>query len=304
MPKILPLRTGRKDLVRPALFLVIYHYICSKIIIIMKSILFSCLILCPLSVYQCSSGSKPAGAVKISIVTDMGDMELELYDQTPQHRDNFVKLVREGFYDGTLFHRVIKEFMIQGGDPESKNARRGDHLGTGGPGYTVPAEFVPELFHQRGALAAARQPDNANPAKASSGSQFYIVQGKVYTDEELTQVETQIAMGQAQSMFLQYVREEENAAKQSGATPDQAAIQEKAKTRALEYLQNNPYKMKEEHRRIYKTVGGTPFLDGSYTVFGQVTKGMEVIDKIAATATDAANRPVADVKIRKMKVIK
>jgi peptidylprolyl isomerase/peptidyl-prolyl cis-trans isomerase B (cyclophilin B) len=262
------------------------------------------LLLCPLLFYHCSSTSNSSGSVKIAIVTTLGEIEIELFDQTPQHRDNFVKLVNEGFYDGTLFHRVIKEFMIQGGDPTSKNAKQGERLGSGGPGYTVPAEFVPELIHKRGVLSAARQGDNVNPEKASSGSQFYIVQGKIFTDAELDQVENQIAMGKSQPIFTQYVKEEEDAMKNAGQTVDPEAAREKAITRATEYLQAHPYKMNEEDRQVYKTIGGTPHLDGAYTVFGQITKGLEVVDKIAALATDAADRPVKDVKITKMKLIK
>jgi cyclophilin family peptidyl-prolyl cis-trans isomerase len=232
----------------------------------------------------------------------MGDIEVELYDQTPKHRDNFVNLVKDGYFDGLLFHRVIKEFMIQAGDPDSKNAQPGAHLGVGGPGYTVPAEFVPELIHRRGALSAARQGDNMNPEKASSGSQFYIVQGKIFTDDELNQIESQVTMGKAQPLFMQYIREESEAAKAAGQTVDQQAIQEKAKVRAMEWVQNNPYKMPEERRAVYKTEGGTPHLDDAYTVFGQVTKGLDIVEKISLVPTDAAARPAEDVRIIKMKI--
>jgi peptidyl-prolyl cis-trans isomerase B (cyclophilin B) len=203
------------------------------------------------------SSISTAAQVTVLIVTDFGDIEVLLYDNTPLHRDNFIKLVWEGFYDGTLFHRVIKSFMIQGGDPNSKTANPNDRLGTGGPGYTVPAEFIPENIHKRGALAAARQGDQVNPEKASSGSQFYLVQGKTYTDEELDKLEVQFGQG---------------------------------------------YKMKEEDRQIYKTIGGAPHLDGAYTVFGEVVKGLEVIDKIAELETDVFGRPKIDVKIKKMTV--
>lgn len=214
----------------------------------MKSLTINvCLLFCTSLLCSCTAKA-PA---KIVIVTDFGDIEIELYDQTPQHRDNFIKLAKEGYYDGTLFHRVIRQFMIQGGDPDSKNARPGARLGNGGPKYTVPAEFVSEYIHQRGALAAARQGDNVNPTRASSGSQFYIVQGRTYTDEELDQYD----------------------------------------------------QIKAEAREVYKTIGGAPHLDGGYTVFGRVIKGMEVVDQIADMETGGNNRPKVDVKIRKMKLV-
>jgi cyclophilin family peptidyl-prolyl cis-trans isomerase len=259
----------------------------------MKSTTKVCLLICTLFASNCSANDP----TKIVIITNFGDIELQLYDQTPQHRDNFIKLVSEGFYDGTLFHRVIKDFMIQGGDPDSKNAEPGARLGSGSPGYTIPAEFVPEYFHKRGALAAAR---TNNPEKASSGSQFYIVHGKVFTDSELDMFEANKGQQKAQQIFMQYYREEEDAMKKAGQTVDSDLVQSKAVQRATAWLSENPYKLKDEVRQIYKTIGGTPFLDTEYTVFGEVTKGMDVVDKIAEIETDNANRPTVDVKIIKM----
>jgi peptidyl-prolyl cis-trans isomerase B (cyclophilin B) len=209
------------------------------------------------SVQALNNSTEASDSVQILIVTDFGDMTVLLYDNTPLHRDNFIKLVREGFYDGLLFHRVIKEFMIQGGDPNSRNAKPGERLGSGDQNYTVPAEFVPGNIHKRGALAAARQGDQFNPTRASSGSQFYLVHGRIFTDDQLDKVEMQFG-------------------------PD--------------------YKMKEEVRQIYKTVGGAPHLDEAYTVFGEVVTGLDVIDKIAELETDRADRPKIDVKIKKMTV--
>lgn len=186
----------------------------------------------------------------VLISTDYGDMKVKLYDETPLHQENFIKLAKEGFYNGTLFHRVIKDFMIQGGDPDSKNAEPGKMLGSGGPGYTIPAEIKPGLYHKKGALAAARLGDPMNPQKASSGSQFYIVQGKKYTDNELNMLEMRMGT-----------------------------------------------KFTPEQKEIYKTLGGTPFLDNEYTVFGEVVEGLEVIDKIAAVAKDRHDRPTNDVKM-------
>lgn len=185
----------------------------------------------------------------VLISTQYGDIKVKLYNETPQHRDNFVKLAQEGFYDGTLFHRIIKEFMIQGGDPNSKNAQASTMLGNGGPGYTIPAEILPNFIHKKGALSAARLGDQGNPKRESSGSQFYVVQGKKWTDDEL-------------NMFAQ---------RGSKLTPEQ--------------------------KEIYKTIGGTPHLDGAYTVFGEVVEGLDVIDKIAAVPTGQADRPIEDVKM-------
>ena len=195
--------------------------------------------------------------------TTMGDIVIRLSDSTPLHRDNFLKLVKVGFYDSVLFHRVINNFMIQAGDPNSKTAAAGVSLGNGGPGYTVPAEFKTTLFHKKGVIAAARMGDNVNPTKASSGSQFYIVQGKVFTPAGLDSLET---------------------------------------------MRLNGRKIPAMQRAVYTTIGGTPHLDQGYTVFGEVVKGLDVVDKIAAVQTSRAqqdrDRPLQDVRIVKMKLIK
>lgn len=184
---------------------------------------------------------------KVKISTVLGDITVRLYDETPAHRDNFIKLAKEGFYNGTLFHRVIKDFMIQGGDPESKGAPAGRQLGSGDAGYTLPAEFNPSLFHKRGALSAARLGDNVNPERRSSGCQFYIVWGKTYNPAQLARYE----------MFYGPL----------GA----------------------------EKKEAYTTVGGTPFLDGQYTVFGEVESGLEIVGDIQESATDANDRPLQDI---------
>lgn len=194
--------------------------------------------------------AKPKPSSYIKITTNHGEIFAKLYDETPKHRDNFLKLVKEKTLDNTLFHRVIKDFMIQGGDPDSKKAAKGQMLGGGDLGYKIDAEFVDSLFHKRGSLSAAR---NNNPEKASSASQFYIVQGKKYSDQELNEIE-------------------------------------------LYRLQGRKIPLK--HREAYKTVGGTPFLDQNYTVFGEVVKGIEVVDKIAEEKTDRNDRPEEDIKIR------
>jgi peptidyl-prolyl cis-trans isomerase B (cyclophilin B) len=220
------------------------------------SILFSliCLI-CSCKTAQIDSKPKVVENIEheVLISTDLGDMVVKLYNQTPKHRDNFLKLVNEKFYDSLLFHRVIKNFMIQGGDPQSKNAAKGVMLGSGDVGYTIPAEFVDTLIHKKGALAAAR---TENPEKASSGCQFYIVQGTVLTEE------------QANMMKMQ---------------------------RGVE--------LSPEQKRVYSTIGGTPFLDKNYTVFGEVIQGLDVLDKIAAVQTAPGDRPLKDIHMS-MKVIK
>jgi cyclophilin family peptidyl-prolyl cis-trans isomerase len=203
------------------------------------------------------TGISFAQSTKVKIETTKGTMLVMLYDETPVHRDNFIKLAESGFYDGLLFHRVISSFMVQGGDPESKDAPAGKVLGNGGPGYTLPAEITPKYFHKKGALAAARTGDQTNPQRRSSGSQFYIVQGKSYTDLQMDSMEKQ--------MFTEFT---------------------------------------DEQRDAYATTGGVPHLDAQYTVFGEVIEGLEIIDLIAAVEKGANDRPVADVKIIKMTVIK
>lgn len=181
-----------------------------------------------------------------SIKTSAGMIKIKLYKECPLHQANFIKLVNQKFYDGVLFHRVIKEFMIQTGDPDSKEAKAGAQYGAGGPGYTIPAEIIPALYHKKGALAAARQGNEVNPYKASSGSQFYICQGRIMPKEQLAQF---------------------------GKNFSEQAIKD------------------------YSTIGGTPELDGEYTVFGEVTEGLNIVDKIANTPTIPGDRPKADIKI-------
>ncbi len=237
---------------------------------------------------------------KINIHTTEGDIVVRLYDETPLHRDNFLKLVKEGTLNGTLFHRVIRDFMIQGGDPDSINAPAGKQLGMGGPGYTVPAEFVyPKLFHKRGALSAARQADEVNPQRESSGSQFYIVWGKVYKPQELKQLEKQMAMQQVQQAFNELVREHKAEVMDLRRNRDREglmALQDKladeAKARCKDAAAFTP-----EQIEAYTTVGGTPFLDGQYTVFGEVESGLDVVDKIQQTQTLRGDRSKNDISM-------
>ena len=221
------------------------------------------------------------------ISTELGDIKIRLYDETPLHRDNFEKLVSQEYFDGILFHRVIENFMIQGGDPNSKNAQPEVMLGDGGPGYKIPAEFVDTIFHKKGVLAAAREGDDVNPEKNSSGSQFYIVQGKVFTDEELDKIELRIKGMMAYSKKGKYLEEEKNKAMDVGETPDFEKLVPLVDKRIENELEESQaYKIPEYKREIYRTLGGTPHLDGSYTIFGEVIEGLDVLDKIAASETN------------------
>ena len=239
---------------------------------------------------------------KVRIKTTEGDILVRLYDETPKHRDNFLKLAGEGFFDGTLFHRVIKDFMIQGGDPDSKGAPKGKMLGTGGPDYTLPAEFVyPKLFHKRGALSAARLGDEVNPERESSGSQFYIVWGKTYKSAELKQMERQLEMQQEQTVFNKLAKENRDKIMELRRNRDRAGLQElqdelSAETKAI-CLEKGKPTFTDEQREAYTTVGGTPFLDNQYTVFGEVEEGLDVVEKIQNCETMRGDRPAEDVSM-------
>ena len=230
----------------------------------------------------------------------MGDVTVRLYDETPLHRDNFLKLASEGFFNGTLFHRVIKDFMIQGGDPESKGAPAGKNLGSGGPGYNVPAEIQPAtLFHKRGALSAARLGDEVNPMKESSGSQFYIVWGKVYKAAELKQLEHQMKMQQEQNIFNALVMERRDEIMELRRNRNREALmelQDKLAKMAMDKSKElGAPAFTAEQMDVYTTQGGTPFLDGAYTVFGEVEEGLDIVEAIQNVETSAGDRPKTDV---------
>lgn len=236
---------------------------------------------------------------KVKISTPFGDMIARLYDETPAHRDNFIKLAREGFYDGTLFHRVIKEFMIQGGDPQSKGAPKGRQLGSGDAGYTLPAEFNPALFHKRGALSAARLGDNVNPERRSSGCQFYIVWGKTYSEGQTAQLEKQARMQAQQDVFNSLAMENRDKIISLRRNHDREglmALQEEllAQSEAI-ITEKGLGKLSQEQKEAYTTVGGTPFLDGQYTVFGEIESGLDIVGKIQEAKTDGNDRPVEDI---------
>jgi len=208
-------------------------------------------VILPIILLSCDQDSNTYAMIE----TEAGNMKVKLYDSTPQHRENFIELANKGFYEGLLFHRVMKDFMIQAGDPDSKEAEPGQQLGRGGPGYTIPAEIG--AAHFKGALSAARQPDHVNPNRESSGSQFFIVQGTIQTEQQLDNF---------------------------------------SKSRGFEYS--------DAQKKLYKELGGYPFLDREYTVFGEVVEGLEVIDKVAAVAIDANRRPLEDIRIIKVEILK
>lgn len=238
--------------------------------------------------------------MKVNIHTHMGDIVVRLYDETPLHRDNFVRLVREGYYDGTLFHRVIRDFMIQGGDPDSKGAPAGKQLGMGGPDYTLEAEICPGLIHKRGALAAARTGDEVNPERRSSGSQFYIVWGQVYSEGQMNQLARQMEMQLRQDVFRQLSREHRDEAMTLRRNHDREglqALQDRLAAQADAEVKARGGALTASQREVYTTVGGTPHLDGQYTVFGEVESGLDVVEQIIMCDTYPGDRPVDDVSM-------
>ena len=242
----------------------------------------------------------------VQISTELGVITIKLYNETPLHRDNFLKLVREKTLDSTLFHRVISDFMIQGGDVSSKRATPDAMLGNGDVGYTIPAEFNPKFYHKKGALAAARQGDNVNPQKASSGCQFYIVQGNKYALGDIEAMEGRMNQQNKQGLFQQIIMRPENEGLKNRFIANQQA-QNQDSMNVLNAIAESmanaeaakipPFKYSEEQRKAYSTLGGTPHLDGGYTVFGEVIEGLDVIDKIAAVEKGANDRPKTDIRM-------
>lgn len=241
--------------------------------------------------------------------TSLGDVTLKLYNETPLHRDNFIKLVKEGTYNGLLFHRVIKDFMVQGGDVTSKDAPMNKSLGAGDLGYTVPAEFVfPKYFHKKGALCAARTGDEINPERASSASQFYIVTGKKYTEGELKQMEKQLENRLKQSIFARL--QTENKAKimqlyRNGEKEELAILRDTlvGKTELEAEKRKEEACLPAELREAYRSVGGVPFLDNQYTVYGEVVDGIEVVDAIQKVKTNKQDRPLENIVIKSMELV-
>ncbi|HUX53709.1 MAG TPA: peptidylprolyl isomerase [Williamwhitmania sp.] len=314
----------------------------------MKKLFLSKTIIIISALFLTISCARNTGPTKVLIKTTAGNMIVELYDDTPKHKANFIKLVKEGYYDGLLFHRVIQNFMIQGGDPDSKNAvmdkvlGNEDHgklvvddhffrslfhrimqkfmpqggdpdsknaapdkvLGNGGPGYEIDAEIRPNHFHRKGALAAARNSDDVNPEKKSSGSQFYIVQGKTYTSQELDNLVIKINNVRKTSMFSTILRQKLDKLGENYSPQKFQKIMDTVKDSVENVLMpKNTFSIPEERRQVYMKEGGVPHLDGNYTVFGQVIEGLDVIDKIAAVETDQNDRPKKDVVILTMKIL-
>lgn len=242
---------------------------------------------------------------EIILHTSEGDIRVRLYDETPIHRDNFLRLCREGYYDETLFHRVIKDFMIQGGDPDSRTATSTQMLGVGGPDYTLEAEILPTLFHRRGTLAAARQGDEVNPERRSSGSQFYITWGQVYNDGQLSQMERQLTMMAEQQAFQRMAAERKAEIMQLRRNRDREglmALQEQLAAMAKAEAKQAGG-LTDAQREAYTTVGGVPHLDGQYTVFGEVVEGLDVVERIQNTETRPGDRPKTDIRILSTEVV-
>ena len=242
----------------------------------------------------------------VKLETTMGNITVALYNETPKHRDNFIKLVKEGVYDSTLFHRVIKQFMIQAGDPDSKNASDTAMLGSGDVGYTIPAEFNPRFFHKKGVLAAARQGADVNPEKASSGCQFYIVTGRKFTEPQLLGMENKINEQREEALFDSLARQhmkEIYKMRKAGDNAGLLELQDTLEAQARELAdKEEKFRFTPEQIKAYSTIGGAPHLDGSYTVFGEVTEGMEVVDNIEIAKTNRADRPIENIRILKASI--
>ena len=279
---------------------------------ISNKILLICLAVIALT--ACSAGSKKQTnhhmenekRTLVKLETTMGNITVALYNETPKHRDNFIKLVKEGVYDSTLFHRVIKQFMIQAGDPDSKNASDTAMLGSGDVGYTIPAEFNPKFFHKKGVLAAARQGDDVNPEKASSGCQFYIVTGRKFTEPQLLGMENKINEQREEALFDSLARQhmkEIYKMRKAGDNAGLLELQDTLEAQARELAdKEEKFRFTPEQIKAYSTVGGAPHLDGSYTVFGEVTEGMEVVENIEIAKTNRADRPVENIRILKASI--
>ena len=270
--------------------------------ILLLTMVASCIMACTGN-QQKKTHMEKDNATLVRLETTLGNITVKLYNETPGHRDNFIKLVKEGAYDSTLFHRVIRSFMVQAGDPESKHASDTATLGNGDVGYTLPAEFNPTLFHKKGALAAARQGDDVNPEKASSGCQFYIVTGKKFSQAQLINMENQINEARLDTSFNSLARKhmkEIFKMRKAGDNEGLLELQDSLEAQARAEVAKEPrFKFSKQQIDAYTTLGGAPHLDGNYTVYGEVVDGMDIVDKIESVKTNRADRPVTDVRILK-----
>jgi cyclophilin family peptidyl-prolyl cis-trans isomerase len=261
-----------------------------------------------ISISSCSFSQNKTGpdGPQVLIKTKYGDMKVVLYNQTPLHRDNFMKLTKEGIFDSLIFHRVIKGFMVQGGDPQSKRATKDQVLGDGDLNYTVPAEIIPGIIHKKGVIAAARNGDEENPERRSSATQFYLAQGKVYKLDDVPSIEINLNSRAAESLFLKMKAEKIDTLMLFQMAKNKEGydkLLEKLKQKAIREMDKNPIRLTKQQIETYTTLGGIPHLDGAYTVFGEVLEGMAVIDSIAAQPTGKNDRPLENIRM-KIEVIK
>ena len=276
-----------------------------KKVLVLLTLIATCMTACN-SRQQKNTNMEKSNETQVLLETTLGNITVKLYNETPKHRDNFIKLAKEGVYDSTLFHRVIKQFMIQAGDPDSKNASDTAMLGSGDVGYTIPAEFNPKFFHKKGVLAAARQGDDVNPEKASSGCQFYIVTGRKFTEPQLLGMENKINEQREEALFDSLARQhmkEIYKMRKAGDNAGLLELQDTLEAQARELAdKEEKFRFTPEQIKAYSTVGGAPHLDGSYTVFGEVTEGMEVVENIEIAKTNRADRPVENIRILKASI--
>ena len=256
---------------------------------------------------QKSKSMNQGNETLVRLETTEGNITVKLYDETPKHRDNFIKLAKEGVYDSTLFHRVIKNFMIQAGDPQSKTASDTATLGSGDVGYTLPAEINPKFFHKRGVLAAARLGDEVNPNRESSGCQFYIVTGRKFSEAQMINMENQMNEARLENIFNELARKhmkEIYKMRKANDTEGLLELQDSLEAQARAKVAKEPaLKYTKEQISAYTTIGGAPHLDGAYTIFGEVTEGMDIVDKIEKVKTNRGDRPEKDIRILKAEVL-
>ncbi|MDL2256100.1 peptidylprolyl isomerase [Parabacteroides sp. OttesenSCG-928-K15] len=273
----------------------------------MKNTIFFCLLVLGMACVGCSNKQKPLDPDKpvyVTVKTSMGDVTLLLYDDTPLHKENFIKLCSENAHDGVLFHRIIKEFVVQGGDPTSKERVAGAKYGSESGGYTVPAEIVPHYFNKRGALIDAKKADAVNTERASAGTQFCFVQGKILNDEELAEKEARINDIRRNWLYHKFRKELVEADPSLAEKEKENELEQQVAIMVMDEVERlgGPYVIPDAHREVYKTIGGVPHLDGSVTIFGEVVKGFDIVEKMSLVDTDENDRPLKDVYVISTKV--